>query len=82
MPIMSYLAWPVTGKKEALIVELQDMPGCDIQPAVNQDVIVLVTNTDHEQQERELQEALKEVKELACLALVSGYSDPELSNGG
>ncbi len=75
MPIMSYLAWPAANKKDKLIATLRAMPGCEVQPAEDRDLLVVVTDTQDEKEERQLQAQLKEIQELACLALVAGYSD-------
>lgn len=75
MPIMSYLAWPTANKKDALIATLQGIIGCEVQPAEDRDLLVVVTDTQNEKEERQLQAQLKEIPELACLALVAGYSD-------
>ena len=77
MPVMSYLAYPVDGKKEELIASLEAMQRCEVQPAENHDLLVLVTDTEGKEEEEALQDQLKDIESLAFLALVAGYDDPE-----
>jgi hypothetical protein len=46
-------------------------------PATTHDVIVLVTDTPHEEAERVLQSALEGLPDLQCLTLVAGLDDPD-----
>ena len=77
MPIMSYLAYPAEGKKEELVEELGKIKGCSIRPAIDHDLVVVVTDTPGREQEKEVQERLQGIESLAFLALVAGYDDPE-----
>ena len=45
MPIKSYLAYSVTGRRDALARALAALGGCEVIPASNRDVLVLVTDT-------------------------------------
>ena len=76
MPIMSYLAYPVEGRKAALEQALAALEGCDVTPAENGDVLVLVTDTPDKQTHEALEERLRQVPSLQCLALVAAYADP------
>ncbi|MBX3052289.1 MAG: hypothetical protein KF753_12475 [Caldilineaceae bacterium] len=76
MPIKSYIAYPVLGKKERLQRALIAMPECEVLPAAEHDLLVLVTDTPNEDAEKQLAARLQAVAELQCLALVSGYQDP------
>ena len=77
MPIKSYLAYSVTGRRDALARALAPLGGCEVIPASNRDVLVLVTDTPDEDAERALQAALGELPDLQALTLVSGLDDPE-----
>jgi len=77
MPIFSYLAIPKSGAKEVLRVELEALPHCEIIPADNQDVLVLVTDTPDAITEQQLQQALKTLSSLQSLSLAFGYDDQE-----
>ena len=73
MPIKSYILHFEEGKKEALIEELQKLTNCEVIPAQNHDVIVLVTETETEESDSELYNKLLEIKGLKHLSLVSGF---------
>lgn len=75
MPIFSYLAIPRSGAKEALCAELSALLHCQIIPAVNEDVIVLVTDTPDETTEEALQDTLKNLQSLQSLSLAFGYDE-------
>ena len=75
MPIKSYLAYPARGHRDALAVALRGLGGCEIIPAVNEEVLVLVTDTPDESAEEALQEALARLPALEGLALVAGVGE-------
>ena len=77
MPIFSYLAIPRNGAKEALCADLAKISYCEIIPADNQDVIVLVTDTPDQNTEKNLQQTLKDLHSLQSLSLAFGYDDNE-----
>ncbi len=75
MPIKSYVAFPRKGEKNQLIKVLESTKHCEVVPATNKDVLVLVTDTENDQQEEALQQVLDNIKEIEHLNLVSGFSD-------
>jgi nitrate reductase NapAB chaperone NapD len=77
MPVFSYLAIPKSGAKEALCADLAALSYCEVIPADNQDVIVVVTDTPNETTEEELQQTLKNLQSLQSLSLSFGYDDKE-----
>ena len=79
MPINSYLAYPVKGRRDALAETLRALEGCQVIPAVNRDLLVVVTDTPDEVAEEALQGALVRMEFLEGLALVAGLggADPE-----
>ena len=77
MPIKSYLAYPAPGRAEAVAESLAALDGCDVFPALNQEVLILVTDTPDEPAETWLEEQLQLVPDIHCLALVSGMN-PDL----
>lgn len=74
MPILSYLALPRKGAMDQLCADLSDMDYCEIIPAENQDVVVLVTDTPDEKTEKTLQETLKNLPSLQSLSMTFGHS--------
>ena len=77
MPICSYLAFPLPGKSERVRARLARLPGCDVTPAKNQDVLLLVTDTDSPEEEGELRAHLEAIEGLAALVLTFGEVDPQ-----
>jgi hypothetical protein len=75
MPIKSYLAYPVRGQREALAAAVGRLGGCQVFPAANRELLVLVTDTPHEEADEALQDALAAIPELDGLALVAGVAD-------
>ena len=74
MPIISYLAHPHDGRKEELIKALSSMQECEVIPAENKDVLVLVTETKTKADEDKLKQKLEAIDSLKLLAMVSGYN--------
>ncbi|WP_203258765.1 hypothetical protein [Hyunsoonleella ulvae] len=77
MPIKSYLAHPKTGEKQALIDALSLFNECEIVPATNQDVVVVVTETSDDASDAALKEKIEQIESLKLLALVSGFNTPK-----
>jgi hypothetical protein len=76
MPINSYLAYPVKGRRDALAGALRGLQGCRVIPAVNRDLLVVVTDTTDEAADEALHDALTRVEFLEGLALVAGMGEP------
>jgi len=74
MPIKSYLAYPQNGQKEALVKALAGFPECEVLPAENKDVVIVVTDTDTQQQDKRVQDELMQLPNLAHLGLVAVYN--------
>ena len=75
MPVLSYLAYPVQGAKEALLNDLAALDYCEVIPADNKEVLILVTDTPDDEKELELQKKLKELKSLQSLGMTFGHTD-------
>jgi nitrate reductase NapAB chaperone NapD len=75
MPIFSYLAMPRKDARISLCEELSALEHCQIIPAANQDVVVVVTDTPDEQTEKKLQCSLKGLPSLQSLSLAFGYDE-------
>ena len=75
MPIFSYLAMPRKDARNSLCEELSALEHCQIIPAANQDVVVVVTDTPDEQTEKILQSRLKGLPSLQSLSLAFGYDE-------
>ena len=75
MPVFSYLAYPAEGKREGLLHDLEALDYCEVLPAENEDILILVTDTPDEEKEKELQTKLKELKSLESLAMTFGHTN-------
>ena len=75
MPVFSYLAYPVRGAKVQLLNDLATLDFCEVTPAENEEVLILVTDTPDEKTEKELQKKLKEIKSLESLGMTFGHTD-------
>lgn len=73
MPIKSYLVHPRKGKKSYLTRILANMEFCEVLPAENEDVLILVTDTDSKQEEELLKEKLEKLDGIKLMAMVSGF---------
>jgi nitrate reductase NapAB chaperone NapD len=73
MPIKSYILHCEENKKEMLVNELQQLANCEVIPAQNHEVIVIVTDTNSEEADTQLYNQLLEIKGLKHLSLVSGF---------
>jgi nitrate reductase NapAB chaperone NapD len=74
MPVFSYLAYPKQGVKKELLKDLAALEFCEVTPAENENILILVTDTPDEATEKELQEKLKELKTLESLAMTFGHT--------
>lgn len=76
LAIKSYLAHAITGKKQELLKALNELNQCEVTPAENEDIIVLVTDTLDDNEEEILKEKLESILSLKMLSLVSGFNAP------
>lgn len=76
MPIKSYLAHPHKGKKEELLASLSYIENCDVIPAENKEVLIVITETNNKEEEDSLKEKLDIIPSLKLLAMVSGFNTP------
>lgn len=75
MVIKSYLAYPIEGKLIELEQALREMGGCEVVPATNRNLLVLVTESKDEKTEKVLAARLHNLPALQALALVSAYNE-------
>ncbi len=74
MAIKSYLVHPHLGQKETLQKELSSIKNCDVIPAENKDVMILVTESNSRQEEEIIKEKLDAISSIKLLAMVSGFN--------
>lgn len=75
MPVFSYLAIPTDGNKDALCAALEATDYCEIIPAENQEVVVLITDTPDKETDKRLQAQLKKLSCLQSLSMTYGHTD-------
>ena len=75
MPIKSYLAYPVEGKKDILINELSLLKGLEILPSDNKDLLILVSDTDSIDEDIKLEKKLAQIDSLKFISLVYGHTE-------
>ena len=75
MPVFSYLAYPEQGGKEQLLKDLSAMKYCEVTPAENEEVLILLTDTPDEDTEKQLQKQIKMLKSLESLGMTFGHMD-------
>jgi nitrate reductase NapAB chaperone NapD len=75
MPVFSYLAYPKPGAKELLLNDLAAMDYCEVTPAENEEILILLTDTPDEKSEKALQKKLKTLKSLESLGMTFGHTD-------
>ncbi|WP_420316147.1 chaperone NapD [Ekhidna sp.] len=73
MPIKSYIIIPQSDQKQRLVEEISQLDGCEIHPAENQEVLVLVTDTDSENEDKRLFTQIESNQNIKHISLVSGY---------
>ena len=54
---------------------LETIAGCEVRPALNQDLLVLVTESTDESGQKALEQRLELVEGVACLAMVAGWAE-------
>ena len=73
MLLKSYLVYPRPGGREQLLKALSLLPECEVIPASNQDLFVLITTTTSAEQDMGLEEVISSLNGFGNMALVSGY---------
>lgn len=80
MPVLSYLAYPAQGEKETLASALRELPECEVIESDNDDLLILITQTENQSEELELEKRLDQVTSLSMLALVFGHRADSLTS--
>ena len=75
MPVFSFLAYPKTNMKDQLIRDLSQLNYCDVQPAENEEVLILLTDTPDEETNKDLIDTVKELDSIQSLSMTFGHTD-------
>lgn len=76
MPVCSYLVFPRSAPAE-LAQRLRRLPGCEVTPADNADLLILVTDTADDDSEQTLQQQLRDESDIQCMVLTFGDIDDQ-----
>jgi nitrate reductase NapAB chaperone NapD len=71
--IRSYLIHVRPGARGDVAQRLAALPGCDVHPSLNRDVVIVVAES--EDRDDSLDAALAAIEGVAGVALVSGFSE-------
>ncbi len=78
MPVISYLAYPEKQHRADLLAELSAHPYCEVIPAENADVFIVVTDTPDRKTDETVRNYLEQHHGLLCLAMIHGQvEDPQ-----
>ena len=72
MAIVSYLVIPVPGGADRLARRLAAIPGCDVVPVRDRELLLLVTETSSDDEELVLRDALAQVEGVHSMSLTFG----------
>lgn len=75
MPVKSYLALAQQGQKTQLEQTINGLPDCEVFPSKNKDVLVVITETPNDKQDKKLFQQLNGLPELQMLTLVAAFSN-------
>ncbi|MBT3343452.1 MAG: hypothetical protein HN712_23025 [Gemmatimonadetes bacterium] len=75
MPVCSYVVFPKPGQTRHLATQLAGMPGCSAEVPQEGEVLVLVTDTVTDAQEKALQADLQEMNDIQCMVMTFGAPD-------
>ena len=78
MPICSYIVFPEEGAFSEVSACLAKLPGCDVLPVEESDLMLLVTETDTSEQEAALHARIEALDGLRTLLLTFGEIEPDL----
>ncbi len=77
MPIKSYLAHPHPNQKNELESALNQLKNCEIIPSQSHDIIIIVTDTHSEEEDKTLEEQIYAIESLRLLTIVAGFNTEE-----
>lgn len=77
MIIKSYLAYPIEGRYAQLDQEFRSISACEVIPATNRELLILVTESPDEEAEKALVAQIERLPSLQALTLVSGHNETE-----
>jgi nitrate reductase NapAB chaperone NapD len=80
MAIKSYLAFPSKGQKQHLILALEQLTWCEVTPAENEDLLIVVAETSSKDDDEAFLESVNKIDSLDHITLVSGFDENQHIN--
>lgn len=77
MPICSYLVLPEAGARSRVAASLRALPGCEVEPAENKDLLLLVTDTPTPEDDKRLMAEVESIPGVQAMVLCFGEVDPD-----
>jgi nitrate reductase NapAB chaperone NapD len=77
MAICSYVVFPQQGRAREVFRRLSRIRNCEVVPAENRSLMILLTDTETVADEQALQQQLNSIEDIECMALTFGEVDPE-----
>lgn len=81
MPVCSYVVFPRPGAATRLAEHLAALPGCQVEPADNRDLLLMVTDTPDAEAEHALRDRLESLEDVLGMVLAFGEIDPDTPEG-
>lgn len=81
MPVCGYVLIPGADRGAEVCERLSGMDGCEVVPALNSDLILLVTTTPDPAADRDLRGRLEALPGVDALLLTFGEIDPDTPMG-
>lgn len=81
MPVCGYVVVPHAGTKHQTAEDLARLDGCDVFPAENHDLLIMVTHTASFEADVSLRRRVDEVPGVQALLLTFGEIDPDTPVG-
>lgn len=76
MPLCSYVLFSEPGARDELTARLEAWPNCEVEPAEDEDLVLLVTETGDREEQEELEERLEEMTSIQMFAQTFGEIVP------
>lgn len=80
MPIKSYLVFPHKNMLDELEKQLRAIPDCDVIPAENKELLVVVTDTESKDREEICLNKINSLRGLDHITFVSGFESEGSNN--
>lgn len=77
MLVISYLVYPEAGAKDRLMAALRTLAGCEVLPAENRELLVVVAESASQAEAGELEQGMLTIEGCSGIALVAAFDTEE-----